>query len=167
MAQGVTEMIKSQRQLVSDVSHELRSSLVRLRVALELAQHTENPAPSLLKIAKEADGLEQMVSDLLSLGRMESGQSVLEKHKVKLCPLIKKIVDDANFEGETMNRKVLLEHCDDSEIEGDPVLLHSAIENVVRNALRYPKEGSVITVKLVRERDHLQITVDDEGPGVR
>lgn len=166
MAERISEMMTSQRQLVSDVSHELRSPLARLRIALELAERAADPAQALARISKEADELEQLVSDLLSLARIESGQSSLERQSVSLCDLLSTIVADANFEGEAQQQQVRLEHCDESGIEGDPVLLHAAIENVVRNALRYTPEGSEIIVNLQRRDSMLEITVDDQGPGV-
>lgn len=166
MAERISEMMTSQRQLVSDVSHELRSPLARLRIALELAERAEDPAQALARIGKEADELEQLVSDLLSLARIESGQSLMERQPVPLCELLNTIVADANFEGEALQRQVVLEHCEESSVEGDPVLLHAAIENVVRNALRYTPEGSTIEVNLRQQNRALQITVADQGPGV-
>ena len=166
MADRINEMMSSQRQLVSDVSHELRSPLARLRIALELAERSENPQSMLAKIEKEASELEQLVSSLLSLSRMESGQSVLEKQMVMLCPLIQKIIDDANFEGEATQRRVVLETCEDIELLLDPVLIQSAIENVIRNALRYTPEGGKVTVRSINTGNNIEIIIDDEGPGV-
>ncbi|NOR52124.1 MAG: HAMP domain-containing protein [Gammaproteobacteria bacterium] len=166
MAERISEMMVSQQQLVSDVSHELRSPLARLRIALELAERAEEPSPALARIAKEADELEQLVTDLLSLARIESGQSLLERQSVPLCKLLGNIVADASFEGEAHRRQVILEHCDEASVEGDPVLLHAAIENVVRNALRYTPEESTVVVRLQRDEQSLQITIDDQGPGV-
>jgi len=166
MAERISEMMASQRRLVSDVSHELRSPLARLRIALELAERAQDPAQALTRIGKEADELEQLVSDLLSLARIESGQSLMERQPVPLCELLNTIVADANFEGEALKRRVVLESCDKSSVEGDPVLLHAAIENVVRNALRYTPEGSTIGINLRQQNRALQITIEDQGPGV-
>jgi signal transduction histidine kinase len=166
MAERIEEMLQSQRQLVSDVSHELRSPLARLRIALELAQRAEEPAQALLRIEKEADELEHLVSDMLSLSRIESGQAQLEWRAVPLCELLQGIVADARFEGEAVGRHVALAQCDKSGVEGDAVLLHAAIENVVRNALRYTPEGGEVTVRLQRKEGRVTITVEDQGPGV-
>ena len=166
MADRINEMIASQRQLVSDVSHELRSPLARLRIALELAERAEKPKAMLKKIEKEADELEQLVSSLLSLARMESGQTLLEKHSVKPCSIVRKIIDDANFEGEATGRKVALEKCDDITLQLDPVLIQSAIENVIRNALRYTPKGGQVSVLVEKKGQNLMIQVDDQGPGV-
>ncbi len=166
MAERIEEMLQSQRQLIRDVSHELRSPLARLRIALELAQRAEQPASALMRIEKEADELEHLVSDLLSLSRIESGQTQLERRTVPLCGLLQGVVADASFEGEAGGRRVSLARCDESRVEGDAVLLHAAIENVVRNALRYTPEGGEVTVQLQRDEQHLTITVEDQGPGV-
>lgn len=166
MAERVNEMLASQRQLVSDVSHELRSPLARLRIALELAERAKDPASALDRIEKEADELEQLVTDLLSLARIESGQSKLEKQDVPLRKLIKKIVADANFEGEAGHRRVILNDCDEVVVNADPVLLNAAIENVVRNALRFTKENSLVDIYLERHESNIVISIDDQGDGV-
>lgn len=166
MAERISEMLASQRQLVSDVSHELRSPLARLRIALELAERAKDPASALKRVEKEADELEQLVTDLLSLARIESGQSVLEKQQVALCELLKKIVADANFEGERNHRQVILEHCDEVTANADPVLLNAAIENVVRNGLRFTQDNSNVVISLQQQGHSIVITVDDEGKGV-
>lgn len=166
MAERIGEMMASQRQLVSDVSHELRSPLARLRIALELAERADNPRPMLRKITKEADQLEQMVSSLLSLSRMESGQSLLEKKQQPLCPLLRKIIDDANFEGEANQRRVVLKNCEGIELKLDAVLIQSAIENVIRNALRYTPRGAAVQVNVEQMPDQVNIIIEDQGPGV-
>jgi two-component system sensor histidine kinase CpxA len=166
MAERINEMMTSQRQLVSDVSHELRSPLARLRIALELAERAADPALALARIGKEADELQWLLSDLLSLARIESGQSLMERQEVPLCELLTNIVADANFEGEAQQRQVKLQHCDQTTVEGDPVLLHAAIENVVRNALRYTPDSSCVEINLFSNDQSLKITIDDQGPGV-
>jgi two-component system sensor histidine kinase CpxA len=166
MADRIGEMMASQRQLVSDVSHELRSPLARLRIALELAERADDPRQMLQKIAKEADELEHMVSSLLSLARMESGQSVLEKHPQSLCPLLRKIIDDANFEGKASQRRVVLKSCEDIELQMDTVLMQSAIENVIRNALHYTPQGGEVQVTVEPSGEQIRIIIEDQGPGV-
>ena len=166
MAQQLQSMLKSQRQLVSDVSHELRSPLARLRIALELAERTDAPQKMLSRIEKEADELESLVTDLLSLARIESSQFVLDKKSVCLCKLLKKIIEDANFEGNKQQKQVLLQHCDKAIIEADPVLMRSALENIIRNALRYTPSGSQVIVKLILQDSMLTISIEDQGSGV-
>jgi len=166
MADRINEMLTSQRQLVSDVSHELRSPLARLRIALELAERADNPVTSLQRIEKEADELESLVTGLLSLARIESGQSQLEKQTLSLCELLNQIVEDANYEGQAMQRQVQLTHCDNITLFADPVMLRSAIENVIRNALHYTPSKSQVLVSVLQTQKSVSITVDDQGEGV-
>ncbi len=166
MADRINDMLNSQRQLVSDVSHELRSPLARLRIALELAERSDNPATSLHRIEKEADELESLVTGLLSLARIESGQSQLEKQSLSLCELLNQIVEDANYEGQAMQRRVQLDNCDNITLFADPVMLRSAIENVVRNALHYTPKNSEVIVNALQTQGSVTITVDDQGEGV-
>jgi len=166
MASQLQSMLKSQRQLVSDVSHELRSPLARLRIALELAERSKNPKSILTRIEKEADELESLVTNLLSLARIESSQSVLEKKEISLCDLLQKIIEDANFEGEKQQKQVVLQHCDNAIIKADPVLMRSALENIIRNALGYTPVQSKVTVSLKQKDVNLIITIKDQGPGV-
>ena len=166
MAQRISEMMASQQQLVSDVSHELRSPLARLRIALELAERAEDPALALTRVEKEADELERLVTDLLSLARIESGQSIMERKAVPVRELLNNIVADANFEGELHHRSVVLEPCEEVVVMGDPVLLHAAIENVVRNALSYTPNDSRVAIRLKQAEGKLMIIIDDQGPGV-
>lgn len=166
MAEHLQSMLKSQRQLVSDVSHELRSPLARLRVALELAEKSEKPKSALNRIEKEADELESLITDLLSLARIESSQSVLEKKEFSLCKLLQQIIDDANFEGESQQKMVALQECDHTIINADPILMRSAFENIIRNALRYTPANSTVTASLKQGNNTLNITITDEGKGV-
>lgn len=166
MTERIGDMLNSQRQLVRDVSHELRSPLARLRIALELAQKSGNLAVSLPRIEKEADELENLVTSLLSLARLESGQSQLEKQTVSLRSLVTQIVEDANYEGCASQRHVKMAQCDDADLIADPVMLRSAIENVVRNALRYTPQNSEVTIQLKRHTGSVTLCVDDQGKGV-
>lgn len=166
MADRINDVLSSQRQLVSDVSHELRSPLARLRIALELAQRSDDATSALLRIEKEADELEILVTELLSLARIESGQFQLEKKPVEIVELIQKVVQDAQFEGATTQREVRLEHCNPVILTVDPVLIRAAIENVVRNALRYSPPGSVIQISTQLQPDEFNIIIQDQGPGV-
>ena len=166
MAGQLQSMLKSQRQLVSDVSHELRSPLARLRIALELAERIETPKTMLPRIEKEADELENLVTDLLSLARIESAQFTLEMKHFCLCELLHKIVEDANFEGARQNKKVVLQACDETIIHADPVLMRSAIENIIRNALRYTPVESEVEVSVKKALNKLTISIKDQGIGV-
>lgn len=166
MAERLRGMLDSQRRLLRDVSHELRSPLARLRVALELAE--QNPArPEILaRIGKEADELERLVTDLLSLARLESGQLQLQRSRLQLSDLLRAVVTDADFEAGARQRRVELQLTADGQVMGDAVLLRSAIENVVRNAIRHTPEQGSVEVELCRSEKDLCVEVRDRGEGV-
>ena len=166
MAERIQNMITSQRQLVSDVSHELRSPLARLRVALELAQRSGESGCSLTRIEKEADELEHLVTELLSLARLESGQSQLEKQAVDMNALLEKITQDALYEGAETHKEVSFSAVEPISLIVDPVLISAAIENVVRNALRHTPPDSSVKIHTQISNDFFNIIIDDQGPGV-
>ena len=166
MAERLREMLDSQRRLLRDVSHELRSPLARLRVALELLEKSDDRERALQRIGKEADELERLVSNLLSLARLESGQSVLERKPVSLKQLLENVVTDADFEAGAKGRHVALEASLDYILDGDPVLLRAAIENVVRNAIRHTHEQTTVDVSLSVNDDGALVEVCDRGDGV-
>jgi two-component system sensor histidine kinase CpxA len=164
MTDHLRDLLDTQKRLLRDVSHELRSPLARLRIALELAERDREK--SLQRIGKEADELEALIADVLSLARLESGQSALERREVALNELVQQVVIDAEFEAQAKERSVELELAEPVTLAGDPVLLRSAIENVVRNAVRHTAPGSAVTVALHADDNAAVITVRDHGNGV-
>jgi two-component system sensor histidine kinase CpxA len=179
MAEKIQSLIESQRRLLGDISHELRSPLARLNVALELArQRSGAEATSALeRIQREAEILNEMIGQLLALTRLESGAEEIQKTQFDLEPLVREVVKDADFEARARNRSVKLGASEPAVIEGIPNLIRRAIENVVRNAVHYTAEGTEVEIKLVTEspvtsvadrsnNDHVVIIVRDHGPGV-
>jgi two-component system sensor histidine kinase CpxA len=179
MAEKIQSLIESQRRLLGDISHELRSPLARLNVALELArQRSGAEATSALeRIQREAEILNEMIGQLLALTRLESGAEEIHKTQFDLEPLVREVVKDADFEARARNRSVKLDESQPAVIEGIPNLLRRAIENVVRNAVHYTAEGTAVEIKLVTEsqatsvadkpnNDRVVIIVRDHGPGV-
>jgi two-component system sensor histidine kinase CpxA len=167
MADHLRDMLESQRRLLSDVSHELRSPLARMRVALELAEQNRDSETALARIAKESNELEQLITHVLSLARLESGNRHLNQKPIALDELVAQVVRDADFEAQTRKRMVqLTTHGEDFNIHADPVLIKSAIENVVRNAVHYTPEHSSVEVSLTADNQAYQIEVRDHGPGI-
>ena len=166
MAERIESLITSQKRLSRDVSHELRSPLARLNVALELAKQKGNVETQTLldRIEREARQLNEMISQILQLSRLESQSETIERKQVDLCRLIEKIVADANFEAAAQNKKVVIKENTDCEIYGNEALLRSAIENVLRNALRYT--GDVVEVFLSRDKSEIVVKIRDYGKGV-
>lgn len=168
MAERISSLISSQKRLLADISHELRSPLARLSVALELARKNSPPAatPALNRIEQEAEKLNLMVGQLLALTRLESGAERVPNEIVILEELVQQVVDDANFEAKPLRKEVTITQLERCRVTGSLELLRSAIENVIRNAVRYTVERSAVEVALSWKLDKAVLTVRDHGPGV-
>ena len=172
MAERIEGLVESQSRLLKDVSHELRSPLARLSVALGLAQQKAAPeiGPSLQRIELEADRLNQLIQRLLTIARLESGTDGVRKTKLPLRELVDEVARDAEYETPGRSCRVTANASDEFLVEGDPELLRSAIENVVRNATRYTAEGTVVEIRLERQTNEkgaeVVLRVLDSGPGV-
>jgi two-component system sensor histidine kinase CpxA len=169
MAERIAALIAAQQRLLGDISHELRSPLARLSVALELARKSSGSASSVLaldRIEKEAERVNLLVGQLLALTRLESGAESVPPEIVVLEDLVQQVIDDANFEAKPLHKEVrvlALEHC---RVLGSAELLRSAVENVIRNAVRYTPPGSAVEVSLRWKLDTAVFTARDYGPGV-
>lgn len=172
MAERIEALLTSQRQLISDISHELRSPLARLSVALELARKKAGgeAAGPLNRIEMEAERLNEMIGKLLTIARLESATEVPQSDVVHLSELVKETADDASFEAHSRNCDVRLIEDSGCTTVGSPDLLRSAIENVLRNAVRYTAEGTSVEISLScnhnGDRGWAVIKVRDYGPGV-
>lgn len=168
MAERISVLIDSQKRLLADISHELRSPLARLAVALELARKNSSPAAAapLNRIEQEGERLNELVGQLLAITRLESGAERVPAETVVLEDLVHQVVDDANFEAKPLGKEVKVLQLEKSRVNGSAELLRSAVENVVRNAVRYTATGSAVEVNLSRELDIATLTVRDHGPGV-
>ena len=168
MAQRLQELMTGQRQLLSDVSHELRSPLARLQVALGLArQRAEGRAGAELdRIEREVERLNDLIGQLLSLARLESGVTAPAQEAVDLAELLTRVAADADFEARARNRHVEVVKTMPATVRGDARLLQSALENIVRNAAHYTAEGTSVTLTLEADPQQLRIMVRDHGPGV-
>jgi two-component system sensor histidine kinase CpxA len=150
MAEKIESLINSQRRLLGDISHELRSPLARLNVALELARQRAgaDATSALERIQREAETLNEMIGQLLALTRLESGAEEIRKSEFDLALLVREIADDADFEARSRKRSVKLQAVASCTIVGNEQLLRRAVENVVRNAMQYTAAGTEVEVKL-------------------
>jgi two-component system, OmpR family, sensor histidine kinase CpxA len=150
MAERLEDLVTAQSRLLTDISHELRSPLARLNVALELARQRSGPEArsALDRIDREANRLNELIQKLLTIARLESGHESIEKSPVHLEQIIHEIARDAAFEAQTRHCEVEAAVVDDCVVVGSPSLLHSAIENVVRNAIRYTNEYTSVEIRL-------------------
>ena len=173
MAERIGTLLKAQSRLLNDISHELRSPLARLNVALGLARQradVENP-DMLDRIELEASRLNELIGRILTLARLEDGEQRIPQTPVPLNELVESVCEDAEFEAQAR-------HCHvntsipqgEWQVCGNASLLHSAIENVVRNAIRYTQEHTSVEIELSREPgsggQEAVLRVSDSGPGV-
>ncbi|HEY3041246.1 MAG TPA: ATP-binding protein [Pyrinomonadaceae bacterium] len=165
MAEKIQSLVDSQRRLLGDISHELRSPLARLNVALELARQRSGSeaAIALERIQREAEILNEMIGQVLALTRLESGAEEIRKTEFDLALLVREITDDADFEARSRQRSVKLVSTESCTIVGNEQLLRRAIENVVRNAVQYTAAETAVEVKLDRLLKHQGEGVDLEG----
>jgi len=168
MAERLQSLIESQKALLRDVSHELRSPLARLQAALGLARrHTDGRAAEELdRIEREAERLNELIGQILSLSRMAGETLERSRESVDLTALIDTVCHDADFEARQHDRRVAFVATAPVTVSGNPDLLHSAIENVVRNAVHYTAAGTTVEVTLAAAGAGVEIRVRDHGPGV-
>jgi two-component system, OmpR family, sensor histidine kinase CpxA len=168
MGDEIERLISAQKRMLGDVFHELRSPLARLQVALGLARKAagQQCEKDHDRIEKEVVRMDELIGQVISLVRLETAGKELDNSVVALGALLNEVVEDAQFEASSQHKQVLLEIKSAAEIQGDAELLHSALENVVRNAVAYTPEGSSVSVQLVEEGGQLVITVRDQGCGV-
>jgi two-component system sensor histidine kinase CpxA len=187
MAERIEALVTGQRRLLGDVSHELRSPLSRLMVALSLVnvnlvspnlvKQDGEPGPpteaseNLERIGLEARRLDTLIGQLLALTRIDSGADRGTPARFDLTNLVQEVANDGNFEARARNRGVVIQHADACAVSGFEELLRSAIENVVRNAIRYTPEGTAVdislqVISLQAKESRALLGVRDYGPGV-
>jgi two-component system sensor histidine kinase CpxA len=172
MAERIESLMVSQQRLLQNVSHELRSPLSRLTVALDLAHQDSGPAARIYldRIAREANVLNSLIESLLKLARMESRTEPLDQTIVELDALISEVAADVDFEARSRGCRVRVTNTQSCLVYGVRDLLHSAVENIIRNGAAYTKKGTEVEVSLERVLDNGQdfavIHVRDLGEGV-
>src|SRR5580692_4828447 len=173
MAERLEMLVKAQSRLLNDISHELRSPLARLNVALGLARRRSGAESDdmLERIELEASRLNELIGRILTLARLEDGEQKVPRTPVPLNELVLSVAADAEFEAQARHCHVRTEIPEAGwEVRGNASLLHSAIENVVRNAIRYTHEGGSVEIRLQRVESatgpEALLQVTDCGPGV-
>ncbi len=166
MAGRIETLLAAERRLLLDISHELRSPLARLGVAVELARSGENLDSALNRIQKESDRLNALVGQLLQVTRAEGDPSSLRRDPMRLDELVQQLVDDSGLEASAHGCTLKYEKREPALVEGDPELLRRAIENVIRNAIRYAPPETTVEVSMARRNGSAVVDVRDRGPGV-
>jgi signal transduction histidine kinase len=167
MAERIEELVMGQRRLLSDISHELRSPLARLNVALELAGDDAPPSSQafLERIKEESVELDALIGGLLSLQRLEAQGGQVPKTPLDLAQLVARVAADVGFEAQNGGKEVKMVRLDACQLEGNAELLRSALQNVARNALLHGA-GEGVEMALEHQNNQALIWVRDFGQGV-
>jgi two-component system sensor histidine kinase CpxA len=166
MAGRIETLLAAERRLLLDISHELRSPLARLGVAVELARSGDDPNSALNRIQKESDRLNALVGQLLQVTRAEGDPSSLRHAPLRLDELVQQLVDDSSIEAAAHGCELKYEKREPVTVAGDPELLRRAVENVIRNAIRYAPRETAVEVSLGRNNGKAVVGVRDQGSGV-
>lgn len=170
MAARIEDLVSRQRQLISDVSHELRSPLARLNIALDLARQRKGDDPAFDQAEQDTALLDEMIGRLLTIAKLDVAARDIPMVHVDLAELVTQIARNANFESHSSEDRVKLTIESRSMVHGNPELLHSAIENIVRNAIHYTGPGTQVEIllscKATPAGSLARITIRDHGPGL-
>lgn len=167
MAEQVGSLVFSKERLLRDVSHELRSPLTRLQISLALARRkTPDADAEHDRIEREIGRLDQLIGQIIHFSRIQHNIANMPCEKISLETMLQKLVDDGNFEAQARDKAVVFKETVKVELVAVREFLSSAVENIIRNAIRFTPEESEVEVCLFRENDAALIRIRDYGPGV-
>jgi two-component system OmpR family sensor kinase len=160
-------LIGAQRRLLHDISHELRSPLARLQAAIGLVrQNPQQLDATLDRLEREVTRLDELVDEVLTLARLDSGLPGVSSQSFDLLALLDEVIGDAQFEAESLHKCVRYRGGGEAHMHGRADLLMRAVENIVRNAIRYTPESQCVEVESQCQGGQVRISVSDHGPGV-
>jgi signal transduction histidine kinase len=166
MAERIGTLVTAERRLLQDISHELRSPLARLSFAAELVKTAEDREAAVERMKKEIHRLTDLVGALVQMTRAEGDPSSKFPELVRIDRLVSEVVEDCRLEADARGCSIGLAAREQVSLRGDEELLRRAIENVVRNSIRYTPQGSQVEVSLEMACGAVRIAVRDYGPGV-
>ncbi len=167
MAERITGLLARQKRLFHDVSHELRSPLARIDVAIALAQKNPDRAHEVMvRIEREVETLDHMVDELLTYARLDNN-APMQFEVTDIVPLLDAVIEDADFEGSAKNVRVTFSSPESVLLSVHTESFLRAVENLIRNALRFSAAGATVSVALSPTPEGWLITVSDEGPGMK
>jgi two-component system, OmpR family, sensor kinase len=167
MTRDLQALIASKEELLRDISHELRSPLARLRLAAGLARrgHSVNEE-AFERIDREVERLDAMIGQILRFSRLGAGLAILPE-PLDLTELLEETIEDARIEADSEGVGLQLIADGPAWVTGDRTQLRSALENVLRNAIRFSPARSRVDVRLTRGAQEARVEVSDAGPGLR
>ncbi len=163
----LSQRIEAQKQLISDVSHELRSPLTRLKIALGMIEDKLlEQGINVSRLQTETERMNEMLERLLSLSKLENLQPNFQKSAFNLTRLCESVIHDCQFEAD--QKQISIDSVLNGEVEfkGDQESLYSAIENLLRNAIKYTPDSGEIIFKLSAHDSQITIAIEDNGPGI-
>ncbi len=168
MAQRIDLLISTKERLLQDISHELRSPLARLQIAVALCQTkvSKDGQQDIERMELEITRLDQLIGKILSLAKLQDPYKKLYLKPTNLIEIIDILIHDANYEYKDKNINIIFNHSKSCVVNVDELLIHSALENILRNALRYTPEKSQLTISLNSANGMITYEVCDQGEGV-
>lgn len=166
MADRIQTLVTAERQLLQDISHELRSPLARLCFAAELTRTAPDRNAAASRLDKEIGRLTDLVGGLIQVTRAEGEFTERNLTEVSLDSLVNQVADSCQLEAEAQHCRIQVDATTPTALRADPELLRRAIENVLRNAIRYSPEHTTIDVTLENRVARGAVVIRDRGPGV-
>lgn len=170
MAEKVEKIVKLKQRLLQDISHELRSPLARLQIAIELGRQQSGHLAQneFSRMEQECLCLNHLIGEILEYARLDKSVYQLQRTVINIPHLLQHIIDNANFEFANDHRHAALSQSFDCKLYADERLLHRALENILRNALRYSPAQESVSVIMARNetKQSLVIDINDHGPGI-
>lgn len=168
-AEKLQALMEAQRRLLHDVSHELRSPLARLQACSDLMLQQPQRADELIhRIVRETGRMDALVGELLTLARLDSGAQAINRDTINLVEVVQSVCDDAFLELQAKGCTVRIERESSGWVKGDGVLLYRAIDNILRNAIHYTRNDSIIVLRISEDRhsSNVLLCISDHGPGL-
>jgi two-component system sensor histidine kinase CpxA len=166
MAERIGTLLTAERRLLQDISHELRSPLARLSFAAELARTADDRDAAIARMNKEIARLTDLVGGLIQVTRAEGDPAANSSESLRLDQLLGEVIEDCQVEADARGCRITFAAKGELAMHGDREILRRAIENVIRNAIRYTPAGTSVDVELDATADTARISVRDYGPGV-
>lgn len=166
MAERLETLLTAERRLLQDISHELRSPLARLNIAIELARHAEDREAAVVRLQREADRLASLVGSLIEVTRLEGDPGAVKQEPLSVGAIVDEVVKGCTVEADARQCRIVVRNEITRGLSGHPELLRRAIENVLRNAIRYAPRATDVSVEAADSPSGITITVRDRGPGV-
>lgn len=168
IAEQIQQLVAGQKRLLNDVSHELRSPLARMQLAVALGRQQPDQIKSMMgRVEKESQRLDTLVGELLTLSRLEADVESDDRDYFDVMALVTLVCSDAAFEAQEQNKIVNFEPGPECLLKGSIELLRRAVENIIRNAVFYTTDQTTVKVLLTRRDKEVVLTVCDDGPGVK